>query len=152
MTARRPGDCLYYLMSRATLAATTTLRRCFEDAGVGGVKPAYLGVLMSLWHEDGLQTSELGRRAGLEPSTMTGLLDRMERDGLVRRVPDPDDRRAQRVHLEPPAQAAERRVRDVVDATLARVTRGVPAAELAKLKTILRRLLDNARTEEEGTP
>ncbi|MBI2892506.1 MAG: MarR family transcriptional regulator [Deltaproteobacteria bacterium] len=149
MTARRPGDCLYYLLSRATLSATAALRRCFEEAGVGEVKPAYLGVLLSLWQEDGQKTTELGRRAGLEPSTMTGLLDRMERDALIERVADPDDRRAQRVRLTPRGKAVEARAREIVDEMLARVTRGIGVAEIDRLKHTLRRLLANARGPEE---
>ena len=92
-------DCPYYLISRATLVVTAALRRGMAEAGVGHVRPAYVGVLMSLWRDDGLKVGELGRRAGLEPSTMTGLLDRMERDGLLERGPDPTDRRALRILL-----------------------------------------------------
>ena len=76
-----PTDCLYYLVSRATLVTTAALRRALTDAGVGEVKPAYLGVLMSLWQEDGLRATVLARRAGLEPSSVTGLVDRMEGAG-----------------------------------------------------------------------
>ena len=39
------------------------------DLPLGVVRPAYLGVLMSLWQEDGLRLAELGRRVALEPST-----------------------------------------------------------------------------------
>ncbi len=68
-----PRDCPYHLVSRATLLVTSALRKELRDAGVDHVRPAYFGVLLSLWREDGLKAVELGRRAGLEPSTMTGL-------------------------------------------------------------------------------
>jgi len=71
-------ECPYYLITRASLACTARLKEALAAAGVGNIRPAYLGVLMSLWSDDGLRAVELGRRAGLEPSTMTGLLDRME--------------------------------------------------------------------------
>jgi DNA-binding MarR family transcriptional regulator len=92
-------DCPYYLITRASLVTTAHLKRKLAEAGAGQIRPSYLGVLLSLWREDGLRGVELGRRAGLEPSTMTGILDRMERDDLVARRPDPDDRRAHRIHL-----------------------------------------------------
>src|SRR3954452_21567435 len=41
-----------------------------------------------------LSPSELGRRAGLHPATMTGILDRLERGGWIARERDPNDRRA----------------------------------------------------------
>jgi DNA-binding MarR family transcriptional regulator len=45
--------------------------------------------------------SELGAVLGLAKSSLTGLVDRTERNGLVRREPDPQDMRAVRVALTP---------------------------------------------------
>jgi DNA-binding MarR family transcriptional regulator len=45
--------------------------------------------------------SELGAALGLAKSSLTGLVDRTERNGLVRREPDPQDTRAVRVALTP---------------------------------------------------
>ena len=73
------ANCPYYFVSRAYLASTSMLRKKLGDNGVGEVKPAYLGVLMILWDQDGLQASKLGKKVGLEPSSMTGMIDRMER-------------------------------------------------------------------------
>ena len=44
-----------------------------------------------------LRPTELARRAGLHPATMTGILDRLERGGWIVRERDPSDRRAVRV-------------------------------------------------------
>lgn len=149
MTQTIPDDCLYYLISRATLAATGALRRGLKRAGVQDVRPAYLGVLLSLWKEDGLQTTQLSRRAGLERSTMTGLLDRMERDALIRRTADPDDRRAQRIRLTERGALCRGPVNEVVDRTLIGATRGLEPEEVDQLKSLLRRLLANAKGGEE---
>ena len=75
------------------------------------------GVLMLLWgsrrpREDkpmagddcvsGPRTpAELAEAAGVTRATMTGLIDTLERDGLVKRDPDPDDRRMMSVLLTP---------------------------------------------------
>ena len=45
--------------------------------------------------------AELADAAGVTRATMTGLIDTLERDGLVRRVPDPKDRRTMSVRLTP---------------------------------------------------
>jgi len=45
--------------------------------------------------------TELGATLGLAKSSLTGLIDRTERNGLVRREPDPRDTRAVRVSLTP---------------------------------------------------
>lgn len=138
-----PTECPYYLISRATLVVTSALRRDLASASVGHVRPAYLGVLMSLWNEDGLKVSELGRRAGLEPSTMTGLLDRMARDGLLERRADPSDRRAQRIHLTRSGREVREPVSEVVNRTLDRMLEGVSGEDLSHLKDTLKRLLSN---------
>jgi len=44
--------------------------------------------------ESGLSLGDLGNLMLVSPSNMTGLIDRLERDGLVRRSPDPHDRRS----------------------------------------------------------
>ena len=140
----RPQDCFYYLVSRVSLAATALLKHEFATAGVGGVRPAYLGVLLTLWKEDGLQAAALGKRAGREPSSMTGLLDRMERDGLIQREPDPDDRRAQRIVLTREGKRAQRPVMRIVDRVLARLSEGISPTRLATTTDTLRRVLELA--------
>jgi DNA-binding MarR family transcriptional regulator len=42
---------------------------------------------------------QLAESQNLVPRTVTGLVDKLERDGLVRRVPDPSDRRSVRAHM-----------------------------------------------------
>jgi DNA-binding MarR family transcriptional regulator len=137
-------ECPYYLISRASLAVTAWLKRELAAAEVGQIRPGYIGVLMSLWQEDGLKVVELGRRAGLEPSTMTGVLDRMERDGLVVREPDPEDRRAHRISLTEQGRAVEPQVLAVVERTMEEGFDGVSEGDQNRLKDVLRLLLANA--------
>lgn len=49
--------------------------------------------------------AELAELASVSRATITGLLDSLERDGHVRREPDPTDRRQMSVHLTPKGQA-----------------------------------------------
>lgn len=49
--------------------------------------------LLLLWEEDRLSPSEIGRRIDIEQATVTNTLKRMERDGLIERHNDPEDRR-----------------------------------------------------------
>ena len=143
MAANELADCPFYLVTRASLAITAHLKRALAAAGAGAVRPSYLGVLMSLWQEDGQRVVELGRRAGLEPSTMTGLLDRMERDGLVTRSPDPTDRRVLRVRLTTEGARVRPGVDSVLDASLEGLLNGVTGDDLESLKRSLRVVLTN---------
>jgi DNA-binding MarR family transcriptional regulator len=71
-----------------------------------------VGVLVRLLELDGLTQAALARVQRVEPSSMCRMIDRLERDGLVRRSRDPDDRRATRVHLTAAGRAAGGRGRD----------------------------------------
>jgi DNA-binding MarR family transcriptional regulator len=148
MNFSSPPDCPYYLISRATLAVTSYLKKGLVNNGINSIKPAYLGVLLSLWNEDGLKANELGKRSGLEPSTMTGLIDRMERDGLVKRDPDPNDRRANRIHLTQKGVNAEISTTKIVSNTLEKVFCSIPENDIETTKNVLRTILLNCGKED----
>jgi DNA-binding MarR family transcriptional regulator len=150
-------DCPYYLITRASLSITAGFRKAFSDAGVDIVKPAYLGVLLCLWKasslddtlgklgaREGIRLADLGRRAGLEPSTMTGVIDRMERDGLVCREDDPEDRRVQIIRLTDRGEELCGLVIAAVDDTLKRALAGIEPERLEIAKDVLRHVLINA--------
>ena len=85
-----------------------------------GVTPGQYGILKCLWDENGLTVKQIAERMYLDSSTVTGLLDRMEHKGLIKRQPDPTDRRALRVILPPAGEELEAPVRQaLIDATQA---------------------------------
>jgi DNA-binding MarR family transcriptional regulator len=57
----------------------------------------------------GLSLSDLSRRMALAHSTVSGIVTRLERRGLVQRTPRPDDRRFVRIELTRPVRVAPRR-------------------------------------------
>lgn len=61
--------------------------------------PAQYSVLRLLWQRDGLQFNELASACCCSPSTITGVVDTLEKKGLVRRVSNPQDRRSLLVRL-----------------------------------------------------
>src|SRR3954465_13114767 len=91
----------------------------FSDRSLAGhnISHGRFGVLMLLWRSvqpraakllgadecvPGPRTpAELADPAGVTRATMTGLIDTLERDGFVKREPDPDDRRMMSVRLTP---------------------------------------------------
>ena len=108
-------DDLGFLLAQATHRWNELLRERFAAAGWAEVRPSYGSILVPLFEEDGLRMGELARRARLSKQTMTTMVRLLERDGLVRREPDPADGRASRVVLTPKA----RRFEPVAEETLA---------------------------------
>ncbi len=108
-----------------------------------GLATAQLPVLSMLSGGRQLSQTELARRAKVEQPSMAQLLIRMERDGLIRRDPDPSDKRSSLVML---TEEAERRLpagREVILHSNADLTRGLSAAEIRALLDLLGRVLHN---------
>ena len=91
-----------------------------------------------------LRMSELADVLGLERSTLSGLVLRAEKRGLLQRVPDDDDRRAARVTIAPAGEELAQRVRATVVAALAPLIDGLDSAAHSELQTLLERMLDHA--------
>jgi DNA-binding MarR family transcriptional regulator len=100
--------------------------------------------LRALWHEDGLSQRELSDRAGtMEPTTLSAILI-MEKNGLVRRARNRDDRRKWHVHLTPKGRALKGKLlplaRDVVDTAVHNLSRGEVAQLLKALAEVQKSL------------
>ncbi|MFF3013546.1 MarR family winged helix-turn-helix transcriptional regulator [Streptomyces sp. NPDC057939] len=59
-----------------------------------GLHPGQEFLMMHLWDNGAVRQSELIKTVGLDPSTVTKMLQRLEHAGHVSRRPDPSDRRA----------------------------------------------------------
>jgi MarR family 2-MHQ and catechol resistance regulon transcriptional repressor len=70
-----------------------------------GLTESQFGVLEALWHLGPMAQARLCQKLLVSGSNLTTVLDNLERRGLVRRNPDPDDRRAHLVSLTPAGRA-----------------------------------------------
>ena len=135
-------DDLGFLLAKATQRWNEHLAARFAEAGYGDVRPSYGSVLLPLYEEDGLRMGELARRARLSKQTMTAMIRRLERDGLVDRRPDPTDARASLIFL----TARSRRFKPTAAEALrhldALARRRLSAVRIAELKRTLRDLMD----------
>lgn len=116
-----------------------------------GVSQGRFGVLMLLWRGGRTQArdngngcgcgprtpAELAEAAGVTRATMTGLIDTLERDGLVKREPDPKDRRMMSVRL---TAKAERFLRDLLPSHFRVMNALMHALSEPERKTLVRLL------------
>jgi DNA-binding MarR family transcriptional regulator len=135
-------DDLGFLIAKATQRWNEHLEARFRAAGWGAVRPSYGSILVPLFEEDGLRMGELARRSRLSKQTMTTMVRLLERDGLVRREPDPEDGRASRVVLTATARRFEPVARQTLDelGTLAQEQLG--GQRLGALKQTLKELIE----------
>ena len=80
--------------------AMRRISKIYADALAGHeITPPQLFLLSCLEAVDGQKPRDLAEQVCLDASSLTGLLDRTEKAGLIERRPDPDDRRALRIYL-----------------------------------------------------
>ena len=139
-----PGHVVNYL---ARLFAKALYRRI----GPHGVTRGQFPVLLVLWEQDGWTQTQLAERLAVEQPTMANTLKRMERDGLIERVPDPEDRRQARVHLTPRGRELEEVLTVSARETNAVALEGLSAEERAQLMSLARRMIVNLEGDARGT-
>ncbi len=113
-----------------------------------GFATAQLPVLAALKDGAALSQTELARRARVEQPTMAQMIARMERDGIVRRAPDPADKRSSLIALTEAARARLPAGRAVLWQGNADMTQGLSAEETETLVGLLRRVLANVEAME----
>ncbi len=115
-----------------------------------GLSEGRFQILVRLHHVDGgrIPMGELAEMLDVSPRTVTGLVDNLERDGLVKRVDDPDDRRS--VYAEITDQGRERLKTLWQGATSlqAGLTGGLSESELVQLRHTCLRLIQTMSAEE----
>ena len=133
---RTPG----HLINRLSRLSLRWTDRRFQGLGLA---VAQLPVLYTLRDGASSTQTELARMAHIEQPTMAQLLTRMERDGLVRRMANPDDKRSSRVSLTASAQRKLPAARAVLAEGNERALEGFSKREVETLVRLLGRVLEN---------
>ena len=142
--------------ARQTLALLPILRRWVTarvhwagaDAGLSLRQYAALSGI----RQGATSPGELARLWQVTPAVITGVIDRLERRDLVRREPDPDDRRRLRLALTEPGLAASALVERALTEELAAQLGKASPQELAELGRALDLLQRTLAVLEEQTP
>ena len=107
--AERTGPTVHAVF-RLSRMHRTMAGRLLRDLGLA---PGQELLLLQLWDRDGCSQADLVERLGIDPSTVTKMLQRLERDGWVRREPSPDDGRVTLVALTPAGRDLRAAVTDI---------------------------------------
>jgi len=146
MKRQRQGG---FLLSKAHQLAGRVFNRLLKEHDITAVNKAQGRIMFVLWRRDGVPIGELAERTGLGKSTLTGMLDRLERSGLVRRAPAPGDRRSVLVFRTEKDRTLEERYVEVSRRMTDVYYRGFSGAEITRFEAALERILANLESEEE---
>jgi DNA-binding MarR family transcriptional regulator len=124
------------------------LARLFEQAlrrriAVHGVVPGQFPALLALYEQDGRTQAELCQLVQIEQPTMANTLNRMQRDGLISRSPDPVDGRRSLVELTVRGRELEQALAEAADSVNAEASDGLSDLEVETLMTLLAKLAAN---------
>ncbi len=137
----RLEECISFLLSKAAQQVT---RRAREVLAPHNVTPVQYAVLKTLATAGPISGVEIGRRMTLDSASVTGVLDRMESQGLVERQPNPDDRRAQLIVMSPHATDLMPTLEGVMDCLNAEADT-LMGTQKPEVTQSLRRLADDAQ-------
>ncbi len=126
--------------------------RVFEkllcEYGINEFNGAQGRILFVLWEKDDIPIRELSEKTGLAKTTLTSMLDRLEKSGHITRESDRSDRRTVRIRLTAGARSLKKEY-DEVSAKMNEIFyRGFSEDEILALESALGKILENLLEKE----
>ncbi|MBR2818974.1 MAG: MarR family transcriptional regulator [Reyranella sp.] len=131
---------LPYLLNRAGARIATAFG---EEMRPLGATLQIWRVLAALREQDGQRMGDLSSTTSIDVSTLTRLVDNMEKKGLVARQRDPEDARAVVLNVTPAGRRLTARILPIAERYEKVALQGFDPAEAEQLKAALRRLYAN---------
>lgn len=130
-------DELVDMLIQTSFAAMAVLNRVAAEHDLSLTQLRVFAIL----RDRRLRLTDLAEYLGLERSTMTGLVDRANKRGLLERAANSRDGRAVDVFLSPAGVELVEHVYPLVAGSISRMTDGLTPAERRRLHTLLARIL-----------
>ena len=108
-----------------------------------------MGVLWRLRHNDSMTLGDLAIQLDVSPRNITGLVDHLEKDHLVERFPDTEDRRAIRVRLAPAGKQKLADIKHEMGSQRVGLVAGFTSDELQQLRHLCLKLVRNLTATKE---
>lgn len=121
------------------------LEQILAEKNIDAFNGAQGRILYVLWSRDGISLRELADKTGLAPTTLTSMVDRMEKAGLVCRMPDKKDRRKTLLALTAKAKNLKQDYKAVSDKMSEIFYKGFSDEEIRNCEAMLARILDNMK-------
>jgi len=129
-----------FLLNRAARSMKRTLEARLATYGITASQYVLLAILAK---KDGLSQTQLGNRLSFDNPTVTGVIDRMERDGLVERRRTSSDRRVINIFLSDKARAILSEIQEIAEEVNDRALEEYSAEEKSDLISMLNSIWKN---------
>lgn len=134
------NECINFLLTKTQ---QTVFQQFKARLAEYDVTPVQYGVLKCLWCQNGQNPSQLASSLSLDSSTITGILDRMESKGIIKRMADHIDRRSLKVVLTEQGRLLEEPVSEVIEEENKNVLCTLNKTEQVMLVEYLNRICSN---------
>lgn len=134
-------------MARASLAMSRRLRQHFHAEGLG-VTSQQWQLLVQLWAQNGRTQQDLANILCKDKTSITRLVDNLEKSGIVERREDAHDRRSNLIFLTPRGEEILQPCFAQAQKTISEGTDGITAQELETCKRVLNTIFTNLNSEE----
>ena len=105
-------------------------------------------IIFALWGKDGVPIKTLCEKTSLDKSTLTGIIDRLERDGYVERKASETDKRSTLISLTGKEQEFAKNVQKVSNQMNKIFYKGFSDEEIVQFDSMLERILVNCKEAE----
>ncbi len=136
------GELYSVINGMASTAVARRLQKNFRAAGLE-ITIEQWSVLYHLWKEDGLSQQELCNRTFRDKPSITRLIDNLEKQHLVNRMPSSTDRRINLVALTDKAKDMQQLTIDIANQTMNEALIGVKREDIDLVKQVFQRVYDN---------
>ena len=129
-------DRLIFLISKVCQKLISNLQNAFSESGIE-VTPIQAMLLFFLRENDGSSLTQISQGLMLENPTVTGLVDRLEKSGYVKRSDHPDDRRVYLVNLTDKGNRVAIKALPIVKKLNEEIKKGYSKEEIEGFKKVL---------------
>ena len=106
-------------------------------------------IIFALWGKDGVPIKTLCEKTSLDKSTLTGIIDRLERDGYITKKPSETDKRSTLISLTGKEQEFAQKVQKVSNQMNKIFYKGFTNEEILQFDSMLERILANCKEAED---
>lgn len=130
------------ILGTAHTAMFRHLSKLMKDQGLP-ITPEQFSVLSYLWQKDGMQQSELALCTNRNRANVTRIIDILEREGIVERRDDDNDRRIFRIYLTKKGKSLREETAKCAAQSIKDSLKGLTKSEIEICTQVLLKIMDN---------
>ena len=136
------------LLSQVHQVCARVWNKILRENNMADLEGARGRIIFALWGKDGVPIKQLCEKTSLDKSTLTGIIDRLERDGYIERNQSPYDKRSSLISLTGKEKEFEQSIKRVSNHMNKVYYKCFSDNEIIQFEDMLQRILDNCKEAE----